>query len=213
MALALAFGVLGGVTVWVAGPSAGLAVVGRAGYLPPFFQKINKNGAASHILLVQGLIVTFLSIMFVILPSVQAAYQILSQLTVTLYLIMYFLMFGAAIYLRHTEPHTPRPYKVPGGEAGMWIFAGVGLVGATIAFVLSFVPPSQISVGSPTQYVAILIAGNVLFVAIPLIIYAARKPHWKTADGTDDFEPFGWETEGRHPGVASKALPVAPSKT
>jgi putative glutamate/gamma-aminobutyrate antiporter len=205
MALALAFGVLGGVTVWVAGPSAGLAVVGRAGYLPPFFQRINKHGAASHILLVQGLIVTFLSIMFVILPSVQAAYQILSQLTVTLYLIMYFLMFGAAIYLRYTEPNTPRPYKVPGGEIGMWIFAGVGLIGSLIAFVLSFVPPSQISVGSPTTYVAILVAGNVLFVAIPLIIYAVRKPHWKTPEGTADFEPFGWEKDGRHPGVPSTA--------
>ena len=204
LAIALFAGVIGGVTVWVAGPSAGLAVVGRAGYLPPFFQKMNKNGVASYILLVQGLIVTFLAIMFVILPSVQAAYQILSQLTVTLYLIMYLLMFAAAIYLRHTEPNTPRPYKVPGGEAGMWIVAGAGLVGSLIAFVLSFVPPSQISVGSPTTYVAILIAGNVLFVAIPLLIYAARKPHWKTTEGTADFEPFGWEVEGRHPGEAQK---------
>jgi len=204
LAIALFAGVIGGVTVWVAGPSAGLAVVGRAGYLPPFFQKMNKNGVASHILLVQGLIVTFLAIMFVILPSVQAAYQILSQLTVTLYLIMYLLMFAAAIYLRHTEPNTPRPYKVPGGDAGMWIVAGAGLVGSLIAFVLSFVPPSQISVGSPTTYVAILIAGNVLFVAIPLLIYAARKPHWKTTEGTADFEPFGWEVEGRHPGEAQK---------
>ena len=64
--------------------------------------------------------------------------------------------------------------------------------------------PSQISVGSPTTYVAILIAGNVLFVAIPLLIYAARKPHWKTTEGTADFEPFGWEVEGRHPGEAQK---------
>jgi len=205
LAVALFAGVIGGVTVWVAGPSAGLAVVGRAGYLPPFFQKMNKHGVASHILIVQGLIVTFLSVMFVILPSVQAAYQILSQLTVTLYLIMYLLMFCAAIFLRYTEPHTPRPYRVPGGEAGMWIVAGAGLVGSLIAFVLSFVPPSQIPVGSPTVYVAILVAGNVLFVVIPLVIYAARKPHWKTAEGTEDFAQFGWEKEGRHPGVPSSA--------
>jgi len=154
-------------------------------------------------------IVTFLAIMFVILPSVQAAYQILSQLTVTLYLIMYLLMFCAGIYLRHTEPHTARPYKVPGGEAGMWVFAGAGLIGSLIAFVLSFVPPSQISVGSPTTYVLILIAGNLLFVAIPLIIYAVRKPHWKNAEDATDFEPFGWELEGRHPGVVQKQAPAA----
>jgi len=217
MAIALAFGVLGGVTVWVAGPSAALVVVGRAGYLPPFFQKLNKHGAPSHILLLQGLIVTFLAIMFVVLPSVQAAYQILSQLTVTLYLIMYLMMFAAGIYLRHTEPHTPRPYRVPFGAAGMWIFAGIGLIGSLIAFVLSFVPPSQISVGSPTAYVMILIAGNIVFVAIPLIIYAVRKPHWKTEEGSSDFEPFGWQKEGRHPGAVQTAVATpgqaAPSTT
>ena len=38
--------------------------------------------------------------MFIVLPSVQAVYQILGQLTVTLYLIMYMLMFAAGIWLR-----------------------------------------------------------------------------------------------------------------
>jgi len=213
LAIALFVGVIGGVTVWVAGPSAALAVVGRAGYLPPFFQKLNKNGVATNILMLQGLIVTFLAIMFVILPSVQAAYQILSQLTVTLYLIMYLLMFAAAITLRHTEPKTPRPYRVPGGEAGMWIFAGAGLIGSLIAFVLSFVPPSQISVGSPMTYVGILIAGNVFFVAIPLLLYAVRKPHWKTAEGASDFEPFGWEAEGRHPSQVQGAVDAHAAST
>ncbi len=205
MALALAFGVLGGVTVWVAGPSAALSAVGRAGYLPPFLQKLNKNGMPINILLVQGGIVTLLAVMFVVLPSVQAAYQILSQLTVTLYLIMYFLMFSAAIYLRHKEPNTPRPYKVPGGKLGMWIIAGVGLAGSLIAFVLSFVPPSQISVGSPTTYITILIVGNLLFVAIPLLIYALRKPAWKTQEGAADFEPFGWEAGANTAATTPKA--------
>ena len=203
MAIALAFGVLGGVTVWVAGPTAGLAIVGRAGYLPPFLQKMNKNGMAINILLVQGWIVTFLAILFVILPSVQAAYQILTQLTVTLYLMMYLLMFAAAIRLRISQPNTPRPYKVPFGAAGMWIFGGVGLIGSLIAFVLSFVPPAQIAVGSPTAYIAILIGGNVLFVIMPLAIYAVRKPHWKTAEGVTDFAPFTWEKKPQESGTSS----------
>ena len=113
---------------------------------------------------------------------------------------MYMLMFAAAIVLRYSQPNTPRPYKVPFGRAGMWIFGGVGLVGSVIAFVLSFVPPAQITVGSPRAYVAILIGGNALFVIVPLVIYAIRKPHWKTAEGTADFEPFTWEREGRQPG-------------
>ncbi|MCP3104882.1 amino acid permease [Myxococcus sp. K15C18031901] len=205
VAVALFLGVLGSVTVWVSGPSAALGAVGRAGYLPPFFQRLNKHGAPSHILLVQGMLVTFLALMFVILPSVQAAYQILSQLTSTLYLIMYVMMFAAAIYLRYSEPHTPRAYRVPGGAAGMWVIGGAGLIGALIAFVLSFIPPSQIKVGSPLTYVLILIAGNVLFVALPLVLYARRKASWRTAAGAKDFAPFNWEKPGAlgHPGAPS----------
>ena len=44
IAVALAFGVLAGVLTWVAGPSKGIFAVGKAGYLPPFFQKTNANG-------------------------------------------------------------------------------------------------------------------------------------------------------------------------
>ena len=84
IAVALAFGVLAGVLTWVAGPSKGIFAVGKAGYLPPFFQKTNANGVQKNILLIQGLAVTLLSLLFVVMPSVQSFYQILSQLTVLL---------------------------------------------------------------------------------------------------------------------------------
>jgi len=68
-------------------------------------------------------------------------------------------------------------------------------------------------VGSPTTYVAILIGGNILFVVIPLVTYARRKPHWKTQEGAADFEPFNWEKKGTHPGAGPASLaPVAPAK-
>jgi hypothetical protein len=84
---------------------------------------------------------------------------------------------------------------VPLGAAGIWIFAGLGLIGSLVAFLLSFMPPSQIAVGSPTVYVAILIAGDVICVGIPVMIYAVRKSSWKTAEGSADFEPFGRENK------------------
>ena len=82
IAIALAFGVLAGVLTWVAGPSKGIFAVGKAGYMPPFFQKTNKLGVQKNILYVQGGAVTVLSLLFVVMPSVQSFYQILSQLTV-----------------------------------------------------------------------------------------------------------------------------------
>jgi putative glutamate/gamma-aminobutyrate antiporter len=187
----LAFGVLGGVTVWVAGPSAGFLEVGKAGYLPRFLHKTNAAGAPQSLLIVQAVIVTILALMFVVLPSVEATYQIFSQLTVILYLVMYLLMFAAAIRLRFSQPDTPRPYRVPGGMVGMWIFAGIGFIGAALALVLSFVPPSQIAVGSPTTYVLLLLAGTALFVGLPFVVYALRRPSWRMDHA--DFEPFSWE--------------------
>lgn len=190
IAVCLAFGVLAQVVAWVGGPSKGLLQVGCAGYLPRFMQHTNKQGVQVGILMIQGGVVTLLSVLFVLLPTVQTAYQMISQLTIILYLIMYMLMFAAAIWLRYSEPETPRSFRIPGGKyLGMWVVAGVGLVGSVLAFVFSFIPPGQISVGSPVLYVALLVLGTLVFAGIPFIIYAVRKPSWKREDV--DFEPFG----------------------
>ena len=192
IAIALVFGVLAGVLTWVAGPSKGIFTVGRAGYLPPFFQKTNKDGVQRNILLVQGVIVTILGLLFVVMPSVQSFYQILSQLTVLLYLIMYMLMFAAAITLRYKLPTMERPFRLGAkGNGVMWILGGLGFCGSLLAFVLSFIPPSQISVGSNKVWFLVLIIGAIIFVGIPFIIYANRKPSWKAADS--DIEKFEWE--------------------
>lgn len=194
IAIALAFGVLAGVLTWVAGPSKGIFAVGKAGYLPPFFQKTNANGVQKNILLIQGLAVTLLSLLFVVMPSVQSFYQILSQLTVLLYLIMYLLMFSGAIYLRYNMKNAARPFRIGSkGNGLMWLIGGLGFCGSLLAFVLSFIPPSQIAVGSNTVWFAVLIIGCVVVVAAPFIIYSARKPSW--VDKNTEFEPFHWEVK------------------
>lgn len=192
IAIALMFGVLAGVLTWVAGPSKGIFTVGKAGYLPPFFQKTNKIGVQKNILIIQGCIVTLLSLLFVVMPSVQSFYQMLSQLTVLLYLIMYMLMFTGAITLRYKMAKAERPFAIGRkGNGLIWIVAGIGFLGALLAFVLSFIPPSQIATGSNTVWFSVLILGCVIFVAIPLIVYSLRKPSWK--DPHVEIQPFHWE--------------------
>lgn len=197
IAICLAFGVFGQVTTWIGGPSKGLLAVGKAGYLPLWLQKRNSKGVQVNILIVQAIIVTILSILFVFLPSVQAAYQILTALTVTLYLVMYIVMFLAFIKLRFSEPNVQRAFKVPGGTIGMWIIGGIGFIASLVAFIFGFLPPSQISVGSPTTWIILLIVGNIIGISIPFIIYAMRKPEWKSQDPDDAFEPFSWEKNNK----------------
>jgi amino acid transporter len=188
------FGVLASVLTWVAGPSKGIFTVGKAGYLPPFFQKTNKQGVQRNILIVQGVIVTLLSLLFVVMPSVQSFYQILSQLTVILYLIMYMIMFAAAIKLRYNMKGYDRPYRI--GKSGnllMWIISGLGFCGSLLAFVLSFIPPAQIATGSNAVWYSVLFIGCIVLVGVPFIIYANRKESWLSKDS--GFEPFHWETQ------------------
>ena len=187
IAFLLAIGVFAGVSTWIAGPSTGLLEVGRGGYLPRWFQKINKHGMQTHILLLQATIVTILSVLFVLLPSVQAAYQILSAMTVGLYLVMYIAMFAAFIKLKHTRPNIKKPFVAPFG----YLFGLIGLFSCVLAFTLNFFPPTQIDVGSTSQWVSILIFGIAVGVLIPFAIYALRKSTWK--DPTTDFEPFTYQ--------------------
>ena len=132
-----------------------------------------------------------MSLLFVVMPSVQSFYQILSQLTILLYLIMYMLMFAAAIVLRYKMKDAQRPFRLGKGNALMWIMGAVGFGGSLLAFVLSFIPPGQIDTGSSTVWYAVLIAGCVIMVVIPFIIYALRKPSWRDPDS--EFAPFHWE--------------------
>ena len=177
MGLLIAFGALAGVMSWIVGPSRGLLWTARDGQLPDFWTKTNKNGIQKNILFIQGGIVTVLSSFYIFMDNVNVAFFLLSAMTVGLYLIMYMMMYASGIKLRYTQPDLPRVYKVPGGMIGMWLVGGIGLAAVIFAFIVAFFPPSQLPIGSPVTYTALVAAGTVIFFTIPFIIsmVMARK--------------------------------------
>ncbi len=180
MGLLMAFGVIGGVMSWVTGPSRGLLQTAKEGEMPPIMARTNKHGAPVTLLLVQMVVVTLLALLYFVMDNVSVAFFVLSAMTVTLYLAMYMLMFAAALRLRYTQPELKRPYKVPGGLGVMWFIAGIGFLGVTFALVVGFFPPSNLPVGNPALYVGLVSAGLIVFIGIPLLIQAFKKPEWKT---------------------------------
>ena len=100
-------------------------------------------------------------------------------------------MFAAAIVLRYKMKDTPRPFMIGKGNTMMWILGLVGFGGSLLAFILSFIPPSQIETGSSTVWYSVLVIGCLVMVIIPYIIYAKRKPSWR--DPSTDFAPFHTE--------------------
>ncbi len=86
---------------------------------------------------------------------------------------MYVLMFAAAITLRYRKHDIVRPYKVPGGNYGMWIVASIGGFSSFAAMCLGFIPPSQLLTGDPGVYKLLLICGVALF-CLPAIFIHKR---------------------------------------
>ncbi len=179
IAILIALGAFGSLSTWVIGPTKGLLAAARDGDLPPYFRAVNKEGMPKRLLIVQGIFVSLLSLVFVFMPTVSSAFWILSAIVAQLYLVMYILLFAAAIKLRYKRPNVERSYKIPGGKLGIWIVAGVGLVSSVFTMIIGFFPPSQIETGSVLFYVLFLVLGVVLVCCAPSIILLFQKPDWK----------------------------------
>lgn len=182
IAILLILGSVAEVNSWIIGPVKALYMTTKHGNLPPFFQKTNSLGVPVNLLLFQACIVTISSMVIVAMPTLSSSYWILSALSTQIYLIMYILMFMAAIRLRYTHPDVPRAYKIPHPQKGIWIVSCMGIVTCLFIIALLFVPPGQIQVGNLFFYEAFLIFGLACMIALPLIIHANKKAIWMPSE-------------------------------
>ena len=92
-------------------------------------------------------------------------------------MLMYILMFLAAIKLRISQPHVHRVFRIPGGLFGLMFVALIGLLGTLVTLVVSFMPPNGIDVGSLIHYELTLIIGLLLMCSPPFIANYWQKRH------------------------------------
>jgi amino acid transporter len=114
--------------VWMIGSDRILAVASYDGAFHPFFGRFNAAlGTPVRVNTMSGLAAS--AFMIVAVASFKggsdAKFQVVLDIAVSTTLISYLWVFPAAIKLRHSHPHVPRPYRVPGGPAGMWIAGGL----------------------------------------------------------------------------------------
>src|SRR6266851_5401992 len=177
IAIALAVGALAGMIAWLDGPSEGLLRIGREqGFLPPFFQKVNGQGIEVRIIAAQGTVITLIALLYAFIPSVSHAYWIFAAMATQVYLIMYVLMFIAAMKLRRSQPNHARGYRAP----ALGLLSLVGAASSVAAFAIGFVPPAQFGHSNPLVYAVLMLAG-ILAIGIlpPLLMDRLRKPGWK----------------------------------
>lgn len=159
IALLIVLGGFGTVAAWVLGPSRAIMVAAQDGAAPKWLMTTNRHNAPYTALIGQAIVVSFLSLFFIFMPSINAAFILLSTMTAQLALVVYMMMFAAAIKLRYLQPKIVRKYRIPGGNLGMWIIAGLGFSVCVLIFFTGFIPPTQIIIGSTVSYEIILILG------------------------------------------------------
>ncbi|NGX59841.1 MAG: Glutamate/gamma-aminobutyrate antiporter [Chlamydiae bacterium] len=179
VAVLMAAGLFGSVCTWIIGPTKGLLAAGQEGNLPPVFHKTNRHQAPVALMIAQGIIASALCLMFFLMPTISSGFWILTVLVAQLYLVMYILVLIAALRLRYSQPKHKRPYKIPGGNVGMWVVCGLGILSGLFALLIGYIPPDQFEIGNKTFYTGFLICGTVLGCIAPFIILLFKKPDWK----------------------------------
>jgi glutamate:GABA antiporter len=179
VAVALAAAAFAGMLTWMDGPSEGLLLIGRErGFLPPYFQKVNRHGIEMRILTAQGAVITLIALLYAFVPSVSHAYWIFVALATQVYLIMYVLMFIAAMRLRRAQPDHPRGYRAP----ALGLMCLLGVASSVAALVIGFIPPAQFGHSNPLTYAVLILVGIfVVGILPPLLMDRLRKPGWKAA--------------------------------
>lgn len=168
-------GGLCGISAWIIGPTKGLMVASEDGSLPLFLRKKNRHGVPVNILWIQGVIVTILSLVFVLFPTVNGSFWILSVITAQLALVVYILLFASAIKLHYCKSEVKRSYVVPGKTIGMWLCSGIGIFCCVIVMMLGFLPPIGVGIQNIPFYETTLIGGIVVICTFPFIILKMMK--------------------------------------
>lgn len=175
MAFFIVIGGLGGVGAWIIGPTKGLLAASQDGALPKYLAKTNRQGVPVRILMLQGIIVSVLCFAFVIMPTVNSSFWLLSAITAQLAMIVYLFLFLSGIKLHFDRPDVPREFRIPLGRIGVIVTASLGAISCLATICFGFIPPVQLGITNIFQYELCLIGGMVFMCMIPALVHRLTK--------------------------------------
>lgn len=169
-AIAIYLDAIGEIAGWMAATPAAMATAAREGHLPRKLAAENARNTARPVLIGQAVVGSSISLLFIFQPSVSSMFWLLSALLVQLYVLMYAMMFAAALRLRRTQPDVPRPFRIPGGHPGIWLVCGIGIVFSAAAIIVGFIPPAGLGEATAISHTIVLVAAVVLCTVAPIAI-------------------------------------------
>jgi amino acid transporter len=181
ISLFICVGMLAGVSIWILSPARGMQEVAAQGLIPKVFARTNKHGMPTGVLLIQAVICSLLATLFLLMPSIEAAFAMIVALTGQFTIMMWVLVFASALRLRYIAPDLERPFRVgKTGNMAMIFWATLGIIACSCGFFLGLFPPKFSHVQNIGNYVILMIIADIIIIAVPFIYIKFRKtdkPH------------------------------------
>lgn len=170
-------GILGEMINWMASPARGLFQASGDGFFPESFHKPNRFGAEKNVLILQAIVVSIMSMVFVLIPTVNGAYWFLTNLSIEIYMLVYLLLFLAAVIVEFKYPHRDRLYAFLKPRPVILFVYLLGIIGCVVTLIIGAFPPTNINIGSPAKYQFYFWLGMAACIAplLPLYIYQNRR--------------------------------------
>ncbi len=163
------FASIGEMINWIISPARGLQQAAQSGNLPAILGKNNKHEMPGNILLLQAILVSLVCLAFMLFPTENDIYWLLTDLSTEMYVMMYVLMFLAALRLHYKHKHIHKPFTIPGGAFSKWILCLLGLLSSGVTLVVDFIPPPELNFGSHLHY-ALVFAAGLIVLCLPGVV-------------------------------------------
>src|SRR5215813_980882 len=126
-------------TSWLIGGDRAQAVAGFDGAGPRVLGYFSRRfGTPVVVNVLSGVVASALFVMVLTITHGNTAkyFSVVLGLVISLTVLSYILIFPALIKLRYSHPHVHRPFRIPGGKAGVWIVGGLTTFWAVFASVV-----------------------------------------------------------------------------
>jgi len=175
MAIGVLFTFLGNMVTWSIGANESIAATGMDETAPGVFGHMHpKFDTPDYAFYLMGIIATVVTVLtYVLFGNNEGIFWAIFSLSSVVFLLPYLLMFPSLVALRKKFPEQHRPYKVPGGDAGAWLWTVLCEIGILFTLALFFlVPPEGTPLGA---FYAITIGGTIISVAVGFWLYNHAK--------------------------------------
>lgn len=175
MGMMIILGAIGSVLNWIIAPTTGLHMAAQDGLMPKIFKYENKKGAPVTLLIMQAVLTSILTIVYLLIPSINGAYWLITVLASHIYMFMYIMMFIAAIKLRPTYKKSEHTFTIGSKPVYTYLVASLGICGCLITIISGFIPPESMNIGSKIYYEILLLSGLIILSLPPFVINYINK--------------------------------------